>query len=74
MATRVTILETTDSRAWSKQEIEALAAAGIEVEGLQRMPNRIVAKNKPMHGIAFQGVFGHSRFTTRDVDFRDRWA
>jgi hypothetical protein len=59
---------------WSSGEMITLVLIGeIDVETNIGKPNRLVAKNEPHPSQTFQGILGHSDFTTRKVDYLYRW-
>ena len=72
--TKVVILEKEKNGVWSPAEQNALIRASVEFEMLPAKPNKIVAMNKPLSGATFTAVLGHSNFTQKEVDFRNRWA
>jgi len=73
---RVTLLEKADGGIWTPEEVSVIRTLGddVEVESLRSKPNRLVVISKPTKEGTFQGVLGHSDFTVREVDYRDRWS
>lgn len=70
---KVILLEKEKGQTWSQTEINLLIIARVEVQGMNSIPHRLVAMNRPLNGRAFTRILGHSNFTTREVDFQDRW-
>lgn len=68
---KVTILEK-ESKPWTGIELLALRNAKVDIEGLPSKPNRIVALNKPKGGSTFEEIL-NSDFTTREVEYSERW-
>jgi hypothetical protein len=73
MASKVTLLEKMNGT-WSEAEVSALVRVSVEIERLRAKPGRLAAMNKPLSGCSFQDALGHADFTTREVDYRDRWV
>lgn len=69
----VTILEKPLGQTWSREEVNAIVNAMAEIEQMRAMPNRIVVMNKPLNG-TIAAALGHSDYTSREVDYRDRWV
>ncbi len=70
---KVTVLEKIEG-VWSQAEVNALVGGSmVEVEQLGAKPNRIVVMNKPLRKTISDSL-GHSNFTEREVDYRNRWA
>ncbi|MDD5040537.1 MAG: hypothetical protein PHY34_05315 [Patescibacteria group bacterium] len=69
---KVFVLEKTNG-SWTPAEVNAIVAGQVEVESLPRLPNRLVAINKPLTGKNFKQLLGHSNFTEREVDYVVRW-
>jgi hypothetical protein len=73
MSMKVTLLEKATGT-WSQEEVSAIVAEGTEVEQLRAKPLRLAVMNKPLSGKPFQQILGHGDFTTREVDYHQRWG
>lgn len=69
---KVTVLEKPIGETWARYEVTAIVATMTAVEQLPRLPNRVVLMNKPIRG-KVSDALGHTNFTTREVDYHDRW-
>ena len=72
MSKRVTVLEKNCGE-WSKDEIKAITIAGAEVERIGKYPQKIVLMNKPTRNTV-AGAIHHHDFTSKEVDYQDRWT
>ena len=71
---KVTLLEKPAGQTWSQTEVNALInRSTVEIEQLGAKPNRLAIMNKPLNE-PIADVLKGSTFTTREVDYRDRWS
>jgi hypothetical protein len=71
---KVILLEKKEGQTWSQAEVTALVnRSTVEIEQLPGKPHRLAVMNKPL-GESIEKVLASSTFTTREVDYRDRWS
>jgi len=68
---KVLLLEKTDGE-WSKEEVFKLTAAGAEVEQLESMPRRIAILYRSSR--LTSEILGHAKFTSKELNYGDRWS
>lgn len=69
---KITILEK-ESGEWSQTEINAIVHNNdVKVEALRARSQRIALLNEPLRG-SIQTTLGHSNYTSKIVDYYDRW-
>ncbi|MCX6712636.1 MAG: hypothetical protein NTY66_00300 [Candidatus Vogelbacteria bacterium] len=68
----VTILDKPEGQTWTQREVSAIVDLMVEVEQLPRLPHRLALMNKPLRG-KLEDVVSTTAFTSREVDYHDRW-
>jgi hypothetical protein len=70
---KVLLLEKPENQTWSQNEVDMLMnRSRVEIERLGAKPHRLGVMSKPV-GEPIAVVLEGIQFTTREVDYRDRW-